>query len=833
MTNQKTIRGEIRYLAMASVIVALGITFLMGVVYKIITEREEAQSELKVLAQITAINSQPALLFKDKLAAEEILAALSPNSDIVSAEITTASGEVLARKKMDQGISAEGGQLTTYVSQLLRRLLAEGGCEMVEHTVTLNGEVLGKVAIESVMLAVWLEIIAAIIASIVATGLAVILSLLLIRNMLDDILKPIAHLSESASKLAKSKQYSQRVPRLADDELGELTDQFNQMLNEVERRDKDLLAQNSALENEVKNRTQVITQSMEEMRSLMDSMAEGAYGVDADGNCKFVNAAFLRILGYTSAEEILGKNVHALIHHSHAQDKRYPMADCKIMTTCMQNKPLHATDEVFWRKDNTPVPVEYWSQPMLVDGVVKGVTTTFVDISERKQSEAELKVAATAFEAQESMMVMDAGRIILRVNKAFTEITGYAADEVIGKSGSLFRSGREDENYYQQMWSAIDQQGFWQGEVWNRRKNGTIYPGKISISAVKNQQGDITHYVSTLTDITKTKAAEQEIRNLAFFDSLTGLPNRRLLLDRLSQALTFSARSGREGALLFIDLDHFKTLNDTMGHAVGDMLLQQIAARLSASVREGDTVARLGGDEFVVMLEDLSEHAVEAAAQTEAIGEKILQALAQPYQLEAHEHHSTASIGATLFNDHEADIDELLKQADIAMYQAKKAGRNTLRFFDPEMQASINTRAALEAELRKALERQQFKLHYQLQVDAAGQPVGAEALIRWQHPSQGLVSPYHFIPLAEETGLIIPIGEWVLNTACQQLHAWQQRTGTQHLTLSINVSAKQFRQPDFVQVIQQAVSQHQINPAYLKLELTESMLLEHMAQTIA
>ncbi|PKO42933.1 MAG: GGDEF domain-containing protein, partial [Betaproteobacteria bacterium HGW-Betaproteobacteria-22] len=674
MAHQKTIRGEIRYLAITSVIVALGITFLMGAVYKVITEREEAQSELKVLAQITAINSQPALLFKDKAAAEELLAALSPNSDIVSAEITTADGEVFARKIMDQGGDAKGGQLTGYVSQLLMHLLKEGACEMVEHSVTLNGELLGKVSIKSVMLAVWLEIIAAIIASTVATGLAIILSMLLIRNMLDDILKPIAYLSESAAKLAKSKQYSQRVPRLADDELGVLTDQFNLMLSKVEKRDKDLLAQNNALEDEVKNRTQVITRAMEEMRSLLDSMAEGAYGVDAYGNCKFVNAAFLRILGYTSAEEILGKDIHTLIHHSHAECVDDPASECKIMTTCLQNKPLHATDEVFWRKDGSPVPVEYWSQPMLVDGVVQGVTTTFVDITERKQAEAELKVAATAFEAQESMMVMDAKRTILRVNKAFTEITGYTADEVIGKSGSMFRSGREDDDYYLQMWSVIDRQGVWQGEVWNKRKNGSIYPGKISISAVKNQHGAITHYVSTLTDITKTKAAEQEIRNLAFFDPLTGLPNRRLLLDRLSQALTFSTRSGREGALLFIDLDHFKTLNDTMGHAVGDLLLRQIAARLSASVREGDTVARLGGDEFVVMLEDLSEHAVEAAAQTEAIGEKILQALALPYQLDAHEHHSTASIGATLFNDHASGIDELLKQADIAMYQAKKAG---------------------------------------------------------------------------------------------------------------------------------------------------------------
>jgi diguanylate cyclase (GGDEF)-like protein/PAS domain S-box-containing protein len=325
---------------------------------------------------------------------------------------------------------------------------------------------------------------------------------------------------------------------------------------------------------------------------------------------------------------------------------------------------------------------------------------------------------------------------------------------------------------------------------------------------------------------------QERLNYLAFYDPLTRLPNRRLLMDRLQQAMITSARTSREGALLLIDLDNFKTLNDTLGHQVGDLLLQQIAKRLETSVRDGDTVARLGGDEFVVILENLSEHTFEAAAQTEELGEKILAALKQPYQFATHEQQSTASIGATLFNDKHQASNELLKQADIAMYQAKKAGRNALRFFDPQMQASINARASLESELRKALQQQQFQLHYQIQVDSEHRPFGAEVLIRWEHPERGMVSPMEFIPVAEETGLILPIGKWVLDNACAQIRAWQQHPLTQELSLAVNVSARQFRQPDFVAHLEAALEHHGIMPRRLKLELTESMLLEDIEQII-
>ncbi|MBI3481205.1 MAG: EAL domain-containing protein [Nitrosomonadales bacterium] len=452
---------------------------------------------------------------------------------------------------------------------------------------------------------------------------------------------------------------------------------------------------------------------------------------------------------------------------------------------------------------------------------------------ENYRAQNELRIAAIAFESQEGVLVTDAQSLILRVNRAFTDITGYSADEVEGQNPRLLSSGRQDAKFYSVMWECINRTGHWEGEVWNRRKNGEIYPEYLTITAVKDHDGLVTNYVAAFSDITISKAAEDKIKHLAFYDPLTQLPNRRLLMDRLQHALASSSRSGHKGALLFIDLDNFKTLNDTLGHGIGDVLLKKVARCLQSCVRENDTVARLGGDEFVVMLEDLSTDSMEAAAQTESVGEKILASVSQSYLLAVHEYHCTVSIGATLFGGQAQSIDDLLKQADIAMYQAKKAGRNALCFFDPQMQESVNARAVLENELRKALERQQFHLYYQIQVDSAYRPMGAEALIRWIHPERGFVPPAKFVPLAEETGLILSIGQWVLETACAQIKSWQRDAHTRDLVLAVNVSAKQFRQPDFVAQVQAAVQHHEIAPRLLKLELTEGMLLDNIENVIA
>ena len=351
---------------------------------------------------------------------------------------------------------------------------------------------------------------------------------------------------------------------------------------------------------------------------------------------------------------------------------------------------------------------------------------------------------------------------------------------------------------------------------------------------IYDAQGKLLGVLGIGRDVTARKAAEDEIRSLAFFDTLTHLPNRRFLIDRLRQALASSSRHKQQGALLFVDLDNFKTVNDTLGHLQGDLLLEQVGKRLVSCVREGDTVARLGGDEFVVMLENLSQDSLAAATQAEVVGQKILAILNQHYELDGSEVRSTPSIGITLFGGNlDVDIAEPLKRADLAMYQAKAAGRNTWRFFDPAMQAVVVARAVLESALRDAIKQRQFQLYYQPQVSADGTVTGAEVLVRWKHPERGMVSPAEFIPLAEETGLILPLGQWVLNAACVQLADWGRVPATAYLTISVNVSAKQFHQTDFVDQVLSTLAQTGANPRRLKLELTEGVLVANVDDVVA
>jgi diguanylate cyclase (GGDEF)-like protein/PAS domain S-box-containing protein len=494
-------------------------------------------------------------------------------------------------------------------------------------------------------------------------------------------------------------------------------------------------------------------------------------------------------------------------------------------TIDVEYRILDTQGQVRWMRSIGKVDVDSAGHAITMQGTVQ-------EITKQKVAEHDLHIAATAFESQEGMMVTDAYNVILQVNKAFTSITGYSAEDAIGKKSNLLASGRHDAVFFDEMWNEIHTHSYWEGELWNKRKNGDIYPQKLTITAVKDSYDIVTNYVATLIDITKSKQAEREIEDLAYYDSLTHLPNRRLMIDRINHAMATNTRSEKIGALLFLDLDYFKTLNDTLGHDMGDILLQQVAIRLTSCIRENDTVSRFGGDEFVVLLEDLSVLTNEAAAQAEDIANKFLNAINQPFQLNSHIYSSSTSIGITLFTGHQSGVDELLKQADIAMYQAKNDGRNAIRFFNPQMQTNITAHAKLESELKQAIEQQQFQLYYQIQVDSSLNPIGCEALLRWIHPERGITPPLDFIPLAEQNGSIQAIGRWVIDTACAQLKDWQQDRLTCDLTLSVNVSAKQFHQPDFISQITTAVQRHNINPALLKLELTESLLLNDIEDTI-
>ena len=451
-----------------------------------------------------------------------------------------------------------------------------------------------------------------------------------------------------------------------------------------------------------------------------------------------------------------------------------------------------------------------------------------------REKEQQLRIAATAFETQEGIMILDTDRRIVRVNRAFTAITGYSAGEAVGRTPDLLKSGLHDEEFFRARWNTLIREKHWQGEVWNRHKDGRNYLIWLTTTAVvSDDDSRVTHYVSVFSDITLRKEAEEQIHQLAFYDPLTQLPNRRLLVDRLRHAMTAGIRKLDHGAILFIDLDNFKILNDTKGHDVGDLLLIETARRLQDCVRGGDTVARLGGDEFIVMLEGLGVETDQAAAQARAVGEKIRSSLNQACRLGEIEHHSSCSIGISLFRDHEITVDDLLKRADTAMYEAKAAGRNALRFFDPSMQAVLENRSMLDAELRNALSRQQFTLYYQIQVNSDNQPIGAEVLLRWIHPLRGVVFPDDFIPLAEETGLILPIGLWVMETACAQIKSWEANPLVCELQLAINVSARQFHQPNFVEQVREVLIKTGATANRLKIELTESVVLDNITDTIA
>lgn len=453
-------------------------------------------------------------------------------------------------------------------------------------------------------------------------------------------------------------------------------------------------------------------------------------------------------------------------------------------------------------------------------------------LGELRHSHDELRIAATAFESEEGMIVTDASQYILRVNRAFAVLTGYQAAEALGNTPRILLSDAHDDDYYRKIWQTVALDRYWQGELKFRHRSGRVFPVWQTISAVVPPDGGISHYVIAFNDVSQRKEAEEKIRQLAFFDPLTQLPNRRLLIDRLGHALATAVRHHRHGALLFLDFDHFKLLNDTAGHDAGDRLLVEVARRLHGCVRQVDTVARLGGDEFVVLLENLGDTESMAASRAERVAEKIREAMTHPFPLAGRDHHGSMSIGICLFDDAHQSVDELLKRADVAMYQAKSDGRNRICFFDPAMQQSLVARAETESALRRVIEEDQLVLYYQPQIKDGERIVGAEALLRWKHPQRGLVQPAEFIPLAEETGLIVPIGNWVLEAACRQLKDWQGGAATRELVMAVNVSARQFHQPNFVSGVRQILQQTGAAPSRLKLELTENVIIDDIEDTI-
>jgi diguanylate cyclase (GGDEF)-like protein/PAS domain S-box-containing protein len=565
-----------------------------------------------------------------------------------------------------------------------------------------------------------------------------------------------------------------------------------------------------------------LKESEERLRFVLEGSDLGFWDWKIDTNEVERDPVWAEILGYSHGEiKHKAQQWTDFIYSDDREKVRQSIQDVldgRSSIHKIEYRMIHKNGSLRWILDYVKVVQrDQEGRPLRMSG-------THADITERKAAEEGLRIAAAAFESQEGIFVTNTEKVIIKVNQAFTNITGYTANEALGQTPErLLSSGRQNKAFYTALWECISYVGAWQGEILNRRKNGEVYPEWLTITVVKGVDGEATHYVATLTDITERKAAEEKIKQLAFYDTLTRLPNRRLLLERLKHSIDMERREGKQLALLMLDLDRFKDVNDNLGHLAGDELLQQVAKRITARLREVDLVARLGGDEFIVLLEDIT-HPENAAR----ISEDIVADLSKPFQLsQSDDVRIGVSIGISLYPQHGDTPEILMNSADKALYQAKDRGRGCFAYFSEELTLAARQRIVLEAQLRLAIDQQELRVFYQPQIDiASNRIVGAEALVRWQNPTEGLIFPGHFIPIAEETDLIIAIGAWVLRETCRQGRQWLD-DGLPALTLSVNVSAHQFRRQDINALVANVLIETGYPAGHLALEITESGLMEN------
>ncbi len=575
-----------------------------------------------------------------------------------------------------------------------------------------------------------------------------------------------------------------------------------------------------------------LRESEARFRMLLDASPEAIFGVDTQGLCTFVNPACLDMLGYTEAE-MLGKSVHALIHHTHPDGQPYPKEHCHIRCSTLQGQSTHVDNEVHWRKDGSSFPVEYWSRPMYRNGELVGAVVNFVDITERRRAEKALRESEARFRAMAEhsadwIWSLDIqGRHTYSNQRGIANL-GYSVDAFLAMDPTSLVHPDDLPLHHKTFMNAIATQEGWRNIVlrW-RHRSGSYRMFESSASALFSETGQLIGFQGVDRDITERRQAEARIEFLAHHDVLTGLPNRVLLRDRFEQAVAMADRSRSHVAMLFLDLDNFKVVNDTLGHVAGDQLLLKAVTRLSRCTRESDTISRQGGDEFILLLHDIPD-----LETVERIASHILTHLAEPVEINGHVLNTSCSIGIAVYPEDGKDFDGLLQKADTAMYNAKDAGRNIYRFFDDKMNQQAQEHLLLQNRLSQALFRAEFYLHYQPQLEiASGRVTGMEALLRWNNPELGEVVPARFIAVAEDCGLIVPIGAWVMEEACRQAQGWRQ-AGWPDLTISVNLSALQFRRAGLIETVAGALERSGLPPHLLELELTESILLQDVENTL-
>jgi diguanylate cyclase (GGDEF)-like protein/PAS domain S-box-containing protein len=654
-----------------------------------------------------------------------------------------------------------------------------------------------------------------------------VVSLLLILVLLDSrFLRPLRMLSLQARSLT-GQAPAVPIAWTRDDEIGDLGRQLEWARSELQRLFTELGDKNDALEQDIADRMQAeaaLRASEAKYRELFLSNLDGICVVDLDGNVLDANPALLTMLNLRP-RDLLGKPLAQYVVESWR-----PYDDHMIRRRVMADGNCGEYEIELCRADNTVLPVS--AKGVLMrdqDGKAIGIWRIVRDLTERKAAAARMELAARVFDnTAEAIMVTTADRRVESVNRAFTTILGYEPDAIVGQETAVLFDPGTDRRVYDEARDRYMSSGGWQGELPLRRNDGSVFTSWVQINVVRDVTGRVVNVVVLIRDISEAKAAEAHMLHLARFDALTQLPNRSHFRDITEDAVSEARRHGEHRAIIFVDLDHFKTVNDSLGHAVGDQLLQEVAERLADSLRAGDAVGRLGGDEFVILLRN-----VETAAEVAVVAERVLARLAEPFLLASQELVVTPSLGVAIFPEDGDDYDTLIRNADAAMYHAKESGRNTYRFYTADMNIRASEILAVENQLRRALDRNEFVLHYQPQVDmATGAIVGAEALVRWNHPERGLLGPMQFIPIAEERGLIGHIGKWVLQEACRQNRVWQD-AGLPPLEMAVNLSALQFYRSDLVEEVAATLQSTGLAPRWLALEVTESIIVQDVDSTIA
>ena len=701
-----------------------------------------------------------------------------------------------------------------------------GSVEVGVKPIIYRGEEIGQVSIEFDTANLALALSSGLQRLLLTVFAQIVLAMILIMAILHTrFLRPLGVLTRQATQLAEL-TLDGTFEWDRQDEIGRLGRHLAWTRSELKRLFDELRAKTDALEADLAHRREIedaLRRSETKYRELFWSNLDGIVICDLDGQIQDANPAFLHLTGHT-LEQLKSLNFWGMVaQESHA-----------IEHFNLDNKVLHLGyceefEANYLNRFGHPVPVSVKTVAMRAPaGQIVAVWRMVRDISERRSAEERMQLAAKVFDnTTEGILITDADQRIRVVNRAFCDITGYGQAEVLGQRPALLASGRHDREFFQQMWQQLQQQGAWQGEIWNRRKNGEIYPEWLAINVVRNTMDDISHYVAIFSDQTERLAADERIQFLAHFDVLTSLPNRAFMQDRTQLAIQAAARDGAYLALLLLDLDRFKMINESLGHSAGDLLLQMAADRIKAVLEPGQMLARQGGDEFIIVLPGLAD-----TAEADKVAERIIATFAAPVELRGHQITVTTSMGISVYPADGQDFDMLVRNADTAMYYAKSQGRNGFKRYTANLNALAHEVLAIETQLRTGLERNEFVLHYQPQVDMqTGRIVGAEALIRWQHPTLGLIGPYRFIHVAENCGFITQLGNWVIQECCRQQASWRQQ-GLPAITLALNLSALQFAQPDLLDTLQQALAVHNLPGDALDIEVTESVVMEDADSTI-